>query len=268
MQSLLSRIEREYILHSFENETPELNILINNKLIKILKNEYKIKDETIFFKPQKIDKKNFIANTDKIKNIFFKHKELSFHFTTEVEEKNDIYFFRIPEKIFKNIENNDNENFVFHLSTSGGFKMKAKTIKEFPIAYSTKKASASSSKKLDDILNEIINYNKALELTTSLIFIDSKTVLIFCTENQANIVASSISTKIEFSIKKRKINASVTYKSFYPILNPNIKFFTDNDKQIQNSLNGILCLDINKMQEEDKRFLHEYAYSEKYGSLS
>ncbi len=289
MQILLSRIEREYILHSFKNETPELNILISGNFYRIIKSDYQISNDYIFFKSDELENDN--TPLDNSAKVFFMHKDIPFSFTTDVEQKKDIYFCKIPEQLYKNKNENNDKNFSFFLETSNGFKMKAETIKNFPIAYDEnevmkiksekkliklrkdfatlrKNNATELSKTLLNRIERIRTYEDKLKISTSMLFIDSEFILIYCSEKQAHIIATSISTRVEISLKERNITASVGYDFFYSFTNKNIEFFTDTAKQMRNSLAGIVCLNIKKIQEEDKRFLHEHTHSEKYGSLS
>ncbi len=296
MASLLNRIETEYILNFFKTEKPDLNILQDDNFFHINKDEYTLNEKAVFLKCKNIETQHKILLQIETK-FFFNYKDRPFYFFAKIKKNKDFFLFDLPKEIYKHQEIREDTNMFFRLETSNGLKMQATPESSFDLKYNHKKikqkakANPEFSNEILEIKNriltmiksekaffsekissaailkiyEMLKFDSKIKINTSLIFIDSKFILLFCSQKNADIILKSPSIKAEITFDDRKIKVSLSYNFFYEIENKNITFFTDKAKQIKTDFAGVLCLSMKKIHEEDCRFLHEFSYGSKYG---
>lgn len=277
MQTPLNRIEFQYVFDEFKKELPALKIISAKDIFYLNNEQYEIKGMQVFFD------KICIENKDKLKIVFF-HKKRPLYFFSQAEEHNSGFYFQFSEKIYKYDSEQENKFPFLYFKTDSGLVVKADVCREFPLKLDYKNVPhtalnsrlndfallqnktiqtiAVKNKIPDDLINRIyqIEVKKIVpETIPCLIFLDSQFVLLFYSKNaKSNLVFNSLfNLNAEAVFINRKVNFLLDYLFSYGFENCKGSF--------QNALNEVICFKIKNIQEEDKRFLYENAYSVKYG---
>ena len=266
MRKPLSRIESEYILSSFLKERPKLTVLCNNNFITLTASQYKIRDNHIFFKTEKIKK------DDDLK-IYFNHKGRPLYFKTAVNERQGILFFELLPRFYKDNAEEDTSVPFVRLMSASGFNLRIGNFEDYsdyilPSAAKTGELSSFAEhiistcsvdaenppEKLIDVMFKILYGNQLPIFCQSIAFMDTENLLIFCSAEKAHPFSDKRPAKTEIAFTGRKIHCFSVFASSYPIQSERLK---------EDSC--LALFSIKDMQEEDKRFLHEKEYKTKYG---
>lgn len=126
MMSPLNRIERDYILESFRNDSPEISIVHPNGILKLTNSQYCIKESTIYFAKHN----NKLQGNIK---VLFMHKERPLYFYAIIKSQEALYFFTFSDKLYKYDISDAPKEAIINFTSFSGEKFSAELSKEIPI---------------------------------------------------------------------------------------------------------------------------------------
>lgn len=264
MQKPLNRIECEYIFSSFVKDRPNLTVLCNNAFLPLPNSRYKIQEEYVFFKTDKIKK------DDELK-VYFNHKGRPLYFKTAVDEKQGILFFEIPQRFFKDDTEEDLSVPFVRLISASGFNLRINNFEDYSDyvlpraedgelpAFAERIAAAGDLKpellpeKLLTVMFKVLRGNIPV-FKPCVLFTDSEYLLIFSAAEKASPLYGKRPSKTELCFDSRKVDCFAVCDSVHRI-----------ESEMVKEECCLILFSITDIQEEDKRYLHEKAYGTKYG---
>lgn len=269
MQHSLSRIEREYVVQHLAEVLPALVVLHGNDFDNIPALSYTCDAETIHVsglyseRPERFDVR-----------VFFRHEKRGMYFDSHVNADNkgqrSIY---ISPKIFLHEEEQKSKSDCSIAIECSGETYSASTDARYPldVCFIDPELYAghhTGMKKLADKIGfdvAMTNYSVASyrlfeyldgfrafpddqKLSGSLFYIDNTSVLLAIPENSLVSRKRDIVLSVSFNCGKRNVRFTAALRGFLPV----------------NKMLNIVYLHINDVQEEDKRFLYERLFKEKY----
>ncbi len=278
MQAPLNRIESEYIFKSFLQEKPPLTILHANGVLRLSGAQYKVKNSHIFFKWQQIKILGKIT-------VIFTHKRRPFYFIAQLDTQDVFLYFTFSPQLYKYdyVEKDSGGKIIF--TDAGGGKFSADISDDFPLKINSdnifsrlkKNAEGKEEYKRFSIFTErfyaltempekntptyileriyeIAENGKLPKTEPCLIFSDGSYILIFTALKKAERISLLSAAQTEIRFRKRRVYFLSSFLFRYPLP------YADDKKGY-----AAVCLSIENIQEEDKRFLYENTYSAKYG---
>lgn len=276
MQIPLSRIEYDYVVETFLKELPPLLLQSGMLCSLIPSGAYTIKNSRLYFK-------SISAFLGTATSVFFEHKKRSIVFNTIVRAEGENYYVSLPDRAYKynhpvqkgsisteiyvsdqiSITACEHEDFPLdsiihenlHLPTFTGF---------LPSAYQTAAEYAAEGTLKDDMFPlffyRLYEFEKCLSFILDLrlsgevhiLFVDSKMLICGCSDSVALSLGKQNGLRFRLHFPHRTIECKG--RSLFSHFLPKSK----------RALIGFLFEDI---FEEDKRFLYEYVYHEKYNPV-
>lgn len=277
MQIPLSRVEYDYVIETFLQELPPLLLQSGVLFSLIPSGSYTIKNSRLYFKPIP----SFIG---KKVSVFFEHKKRSIVFHTAVCEKDAHCYAALPDRAYKydppvqkgsacaEVHLSDESAVVayehedFPLNSIIHENLNIPTFTDFlPSAYQTAANYAAEDALKTDMFPlffyRLYEFEKRLSFVLDLrlpsaahmLFVDSKILICACGDN----IALSLRKRNDFQFVLRfphriiKCNGHSLFSHFLP-----------------KSKSAFIGFFFEDMFEEDKRFLYEHVYHEKYNPSS
>lgn len=254
MRRHLNRIEYDYIITIFLKRKPPLCLQYKSGFLNLSSDSYELKDGIVSFQSTRL------KSGEEVK-ILFDHRGRLLYFFSTVEELNGRFIFKLSEELYK-YDSDDKKVSIpsIRFSNLSGFNLEVNTSPFFPIRFSHPTGKNEENKKpssLDTRFYEILAKEVHELPCPALVYIDTSHILLICTEKDSKLFSlhQPIRTEVKFGI--RVLDFISNHGSFHPI----------SQTDIPETNIGILCLFVKDMKEEDKRFLHEYVYTEKYDKI-
>ena len=269
MQHSLSRIEREYVVQHLADVLPALVLLHGNDFDNIPALSYKCESETIIF-PELVHER---PGTFDIR-VFFRHEKRGMYFDTHVKtDTKGQCVLSISPKIFFHEEEKKSKSDTTLTIDYSGQTYSASTDARYPVdvCFIDPELHArhhTGMKKLADKIGfdeSMTNYSVASyrlfeyldgfrsspenqKLSGSLFYIDNTTVLLALPDNTVTPIKHDTMLSVSFNCGKRNIRFTAEMRGRLPV----------------NKMLSIVYLHIKDAQEEDKRFLYERLFKDKY----
>lgn len=268
MQSLLSRIEREYVLKSLEDDLPGLTLQHGPCFEIVGERSYRVSGGIIEFSGSQCS----LPGSASI-GVYFKHKKREMYFASTLRKDAGKYLLPLPENLYKfdGDERADSgcrmtlplSGAIFELPDSADFPLDVVFVD--PDLKSTKQAamvklvvrigldakaygSSLLAFRLLEFIERFRDASFALSAQPVLLYIDSSLALVSIPAAAARTVGCDDPLPAVIRCVNRKIECLSRVVGKIPVNNETL----------------VLCLDISASQLEDKRFLHERLFRSKY----
>lgn len=272
MPTLLSRIEREYILKTLEETLPSFSVLSGSHVAIIPEGSYACNGGRFNF-PLPIAAGNSSNRPSTVRFSFF-HKQRGMFFDVTLDLiGGDNVAFDVPSEIFLDSGNAGQTGTCILEITAGDRRYEASQSGEFPLdsimvnpcLIQAKKnalekimrkagmhgAASLAAYRLFEYLDSFSRHKEGKVAQGAIaIFADHQYVLasLYVLRDTLHAIEKIRNLSISLDIGKRRITADATLSGLIPV----------SDSQ------AVVCLDISSAKEEDKRFLYERLYRQKY----
>jgi len=273
MQVPLSRIEYDYVKQTFITEKPTLFLQYDTALYAIYTDAYFIQNERVYFRSKD-------TLTHKITAIYFNHKKRALCFFAFINSDDRYYYFDIPTTAYKHDPINKKENNIYlYIHTAKKQSLKAQEHTDYPL-----NAIMSTSCDTADILEKIIHTNRSkkepirenqlplfwyriaeFEENAGMLFstLHPETVIILFIDHATMVCACKLPTAL--MLEKEQPMHFMIHFSVRTVAS--VHGMVDFSRQVPLSDICILSFTLDYEYEEDKRFLYERVYHEKYSPV-
>ena len=269
MQHSLSRIEREYVVQHLGEMLPSLVLLHGNDFETIPTQSYTCDDETIILhgiSPLRSEKKDM--------RVFFRHEQRGMYFESSAQtDPKGIRLIPVSPKLFlhEETQKSKSDSTIRIEYTGGTYSTSSEARYPLDTCFIDPEMYGSHHTGMKKVADKIgltvsmTNYSVASyrlfeyldgfrilcddkKITGSLFYIDNNVVLLSVPENSFPSKKIDEMLSVSFTSGKRNIRFTAGMQGILPV----------------NKLLNVLHLQIIEAQEEDKRFLYERLFKDKY----